>query len=74
LKKNFQILKRVLYDEMAESPAPAQTPVQAPPPPPPAAPPVPLTYRERLAQFKILEEKRHELIEVRWQVSNIRGT
>ena len=26
--------------------------------------PVPLTYRERLAQFKILEEKRHELIEV----------
>ncbi|KAH7094381.1 hypothetical protein FB567DRAFT_510067 [Paraphoma chrysanthemicola] len=53
-----------------EAPAPALTPVQSPPPPPPtstalvpATPPAPLTYRERLAQFKILEEKRHELIE-----------
>jgi hypothetical protein len=26
--------------------------------------PVPMTFRERLAQFKILEEKRLELIEV----------
>lgn len=32
--------------------------------PAPAPPPVPTTYRERLAQFKILEEKRFELIEV----------
>ncbi|KAF1967612.1 hypothetical protein BU23DRAFT_559259 [Bimuria novae-zelandiae CBS 107.79] len=31
--------------------------------PAPAAPPVPTTYRERLAQFRILEEKRFELIE-----------
>ena len=30
-------------------------------------PPVPTTYRERLAQFKILEEKRFELIEVTLQ-------
>ncbi|KAF2204218.1 hypothetical protein GQ43DRAFT_191939 [Delitschia confertaspora ATCC 74209] len=30
---------------------------------PPPLPPVPTTYRERLAQFKILEEKRFELIE-----------
>lgn len=28
-------------------------------------PPVPVTYRERLAQFRILDEKRCELIEVR---------
>ncbi|KAI8934356.1 hypothetical protein NX059_009091 [Plenodomus lindquistii] len=38
-----------------------------PPPPPPPAPAaiaiVPTSYRERLAQFKILEEKRFELIE-----------
>ncbi|KAF2796455.1 hypothetical protein K505DRAFT_237658 [Melanomma pulvis-pyrius CBS 109.77] len=40
---------------MADTPAPA--------PAPPALPPVPTTYRERLAQFKILEEKRLELIE-----------
>jgi hypothetical protein len=33
-------------------------------PPPASLPPVPTTYRERLAQFKILEEKRFELIEV----------
>ena len=32
--------------------------------PPPTPPPGPLTYRERLAQFRILEEKRLELIEV----------
>jgi hypothetical protein len=32
-------------------------------------PPVPTTYRERLAQFKILEEKRFELIEVTLQWS-----
>lgn len=32
--------------------------------PPPTPPPGPLTYRERLAQFRILEEKRIELIEV----------
>ncbi|KAJ4357744.1 uncharacterized protein N0V89_002320 [Didymosphaeria variabile] len=31
--------------------------------PAPAAPPVPTTYRERLAQFRILEEKRFELID-----------
>ncbi|KAJ4294590.1 hypothetical protein N0V90_008281 [Kalmusia sp. IMI 367209] len=31
--------------------------------PAPTAPPVPTTYRERLAQFKILEERRYELIE-----------
>ncbi|UPX16910.1 uncharacterized protein EKO05_0007291 [Ascochyta rabiei] len=31
--------------------------------PPPTPPPGPLTYRERLAQFRILEEKRIELIE-----------
>jgi hypothetical protein len=30
---------------------------------PPVAPP-PMTYRERLSQFRILEEKRCELIEV----------
>ncbi|KAK3216475.1 hypothetical protein GRF29_8g3394864 [Pseudopithomyces chartarum] len=29
----------------------------------PAAPPAPTTYRERLAQFRILEEKRFELID-----------
>ncbi|KAF2027826.1 hypothetical protein EK21DRAFT_22391, partial [Setomelanomma holmii] len=29
----------------------------------PTTPPVPLTHREKLAQFKILEEKRQELIE-----------
>jgi hypothetical protein len=40
---------------MADTPAPA-APV----------PPAPTTYRERLAQFKILEEKRYELIEVWW--------
>ncbi|KAF2872767.1 hypothetical protein BDV95DRAFT_397631 [Massariosphaeria phaeospora] len=33
------------------------------PAPVPAPAPVPTTYRERLAQFKILEEKRYELIE-----------
>jgi hypothetical protein len=38
---------------MADTPAPAPLP------------PAPTTYRERLAQFKILEEKRFELIEVR---------
>jgi len=47
---------------MADSPAPP------PPPPPPPAPAalavVPSTYREKLAQFKILEERRLELIEV----------
>lgn len=37
---------------MAEAPLPAIT--------------LPTTYRERLAQFKILEEKRIELIEVCW--------
>ncbi|KAK7190894.1 hypothetical protein DPSP01_007845 [Paraphaeosphaeria sporulosa] len=31
--------------------------------PAPTVPPVPTTYRERLAQFRILEEKRFELIE-----------
>ncbi|KAF2466897.1 uncharacterized protein BDR25DRAFT_235966 [Lindgomyces ingoldianus] len=36
-----------------------QAVVVAPPPPPPP----PLSYRERLAQFRILEERRHELIE-----------
>lgn len=45
---------------MADSPAP--------PPPPSTAgalvPVVPITYREKLAQFRILEEKRLELIEV----------
>jgi hypothetical protein len=50
---------------MAEPGAPA------PPPPTPStavaivAPPVLTTVRERLAQFKILEDKRSELIEVR---------
>jgi hypothetical protein len=50
---------------MAEPAAPA------PPPPTPStalaivAPAVPTTVRERLAQFKILEDKRSELIEVR---------
>ncbi|KAH7125667.1 hypothetical protein B0J11DRAFT_528990 [Dendryphion nanum] len=39
---------------MADTPAPAPAPAPAP---------VPTTYRERLAQFKILEEKRIELIE-----------
>jgi len=29
-----------------------------------STPLVPLTYRDQLAQFKILEEKRYELIEV----------
>ncbi|KAH9876038.1 hypothetical protein J1614_003916 [Plenodomus biglobosus] len=46
---------------MSDSPAPPP-----PPPPPPAPVPamvVPTSYRERLAQFKILEEKRFELIE-----------
>ncbi|KAF1995051.1 hypothetical protein P154DRAFT_581187 [Amniculicola lignicola CBS 123094] len=33
-------------------------------PPPPPPPPAPLSYRDRLAQFRILEEKRCELIEV----------
>ncbi|KAJ4994185.1 CCCH zinc finger protein [Stagonosporopsis vannaccii] len=53
---------------MADVPPPAP----APPPavtalalvPPATPPPGPLTYRERLAQFRILEEKRLELIEV----------
>jgi hypothetical protein len=50
---------------MAEPAAPV------PPPPTPStavaivAPTVPTTVRERLAQFKILEDKRSELIEVR---------
>ncbi|KAF1921868.1 hypothetical protein BDU57DRAFT_535467 [Ampelomyces quisqualis] len=52
---------------MAEPPAPAPAPPSAPPPStavvPVAASPAPLTYRDRLAQFKIVEEKRHELIE-----------
>jgi hypothetical protein len=39
----------------------AETPV---PTPAPAPVPVPTTYRERLGQFKILEERRYELIEV----------
>jgi hypothetical protein len=53
---------------MAEVPPPAS----APPPavstlalvPSPTPPSGPLNYRERLAQFRILEEKRIELIEV----------
>lgn len=53
---------------MAEVPPPAP----APPPavsalaliPSPTPPPGSLTYRERLAHFRILEEKRIELIEV----------
>jgi hypothetical protein len=54
-------------DIMAEPTVPPAAP--APPPPPTNAvalvgPPSPLTYRDRLAQFRILEEKRHELIEV----------
>lgn len=44
---------------MAEAPAPAPAPI-----------PVPTTYRERLAQFRILEEKRHELIEVRPSIAH----
>ncbi|KAF1936832.1 hypothetical protein EJ02DRAFT_459197 [Clathrospora elynae] len=39
----------------------AELVVAAPPPPPP--PLLPMTYRERLGQFRILEEKRFELIE-----------
>jgi hypothetical protein len=35
-----------------------------PPPPQPPQQQSALSYRERLAQFKILEEKRFELIEV----------
>lgn len=38
-------------------------PASPAPPAPPAPPPAPLTYRDRLAQFKVLEEKRLELIE-----------
>jgi hypothetical protein len=37
---------------------------------PPVAPP-PMTYRERLSQFRILEEKRCELIEVCLQMSKM---
>ncbi|KAF2709260.1 hypothetical protein K504DRAFT_431618 [Pleomassaria siparia CBS 279.74] len=52
---------------MPETSAPTPAPPPPPPPPPPAAtpasPPVALTYRERLVQFKILEDKRLELIE-----------
>jgi len=48
---------------MADTTAPPPPPTPAPPPPPA---PAPLSYRERLAQFKILEEKRLELIEVPW--------
>lgn len=46
---------------MADTTAPPPPPTPAPPPPPLA--PAALSYRERLAQFKILEEKRLELIE-----------
>ncbi|KAF2833804.1 hypothetical protein CC86DRAFT_442164 [Ophiobolus disseminans] len=56
-----------MAEPVAPSPASAPPPPPPPPPPavaaPPAAPPVPLTYRDRLAQFKALEEKRHEFIE-----------
>jgi hypothetical protein len=52
---------------------PATAPVPPPAPAPPsstavvvASPPAQLSYRDRLAQFKILEEKRCELIEV-WE-------
>jgi hypothetical protein len=53
---------------MSEVPPPAPAPPAAVSAlaliPPPTPPPGPLTYRERLAQFRILEEKRIELIEV----------
>lgn len=53
---------------MADVPPPAPAPPSAVSTlaliPPPTPPPGPLTYRERLAQFRILEEKRLELIEV----------
>lgn len=53
---------------MAEPITPAPPPAPAPPSTSTAVaiatPPAPLTYRDRLAQFRILEEKRHELIEV----------
>ncbi|OAK95704.1 hypothetical protein IQ06DRAFT_339359 [Phaeosphaeriaceae sp. SRC1lsM3a] len=50
---------------MAEPTAPAPPATPAPPSTAVAiaTPPAPLTYRDRLAQFRILEEKRHELIE-----------
>ncbi|KAJ4337378.1 hypothetical protein N0V87_004701 [Didymella glomerata] len=52
---------------MSEVPPPAPAPPAAVSAlaliPPPTPPPGPLTYRERLAQFRILEEKRIELIE-----------
>jgi hypothetical protein len=53
---------------MTEPTVPPAAP--APPPAPTNAvalvgpPAPPLTYRDRLAQFRIVEEKRHELIEV----------
>jgi hypothetical protein len=49
---------------MAEPAAPAPAQPQAPSTAVVIAPPVPITIRERLAQFKILEEKRSEVIEV----------
>lgn len=51
---------------MADAPPPAPAPPVSALAlvPPPTPPPGPLTFRERLAQFRILEEKRIELIEV----------
>ncbi|KAF2018043.1 hypothetical protein BU24DRAFT_421056 [Aaosphaeria arxii CBS 175.79] len=48
---------------MAEAPPMSPPPVPVPATPTALVPLQPTTYRERLAQFKILEEKRFELIE-----------
>jgi hypothetical protein len=60
--------RQQFLNTMSEVPPPAPAPPAAVSAlaliPPPTPPPGPLTYRERLAQFRILEEKRIELIEV----------